>query len=103
MAQAKWWTLTAVCIATFMLLLDVTIVNVALERIRADLGFSTTGLQWVVNAYAIACAGFLLLGGRAADLLGRKPMFMAGIAVFGLGSAVSAAPASAAALVNSTE
>jgi MFS family permease len=64
--------------------LDVSIVNVALAPIRADLGFSTTGLQWVVNGYALACAGFLLLGGRAADLFGRREVFAGGLALFGL-------------------
>jgi EmrB/QacA subfamily drug resistance transporter len=74
------------CLAQFMGVLDVTIVNVALAPIRADLGFSTAGLQWVVNAYTLACAGFLLLGGRAADLFGRREVFAGGLAVFGVAS-----------------
>lgn len=69
-------------------LLDITIVNVALPSIRADLGFTTTGLQWVVNAYTLALAGLLLLGGRAADLIGRREVFAAGLALFGLASLV---------------
>ena len=74
------------CLAQFLGVLDVSIMNVALAPIREDLGFSTTGLQWVVNGYALACAGFLLLGGRAADLFGRREVFTAGLALFGLAS-----------------
>jgi EmrB/QacA subfamily drug resistance transporter len=74
------------CVAQFLGVLDVTVVNVALPPIRADLGFSTTGLQWVVSAYTLSCAGFLLLGGRAADLFGRREVFCAGLALFGLAS-----------------
>src|ERR1700685_4840449 len=64
--------LVLVCLAQFMVILDVSIVNVALPSIRSSLGFSTTGLQWVVNAYTITFGGFLMLGGRAADLPGRR-------------------------------
>src|SRR5919108_6470500 len=85
-AQRKTLTLFLCCIAQFMGVLDMSIVNVALAPIRADLGFSTAGLQWVVNAYALACAGCLLLGGRAADLFGRREVFAGGLAVFGLAS-----------------
>src|SRR5215218_6602267 len=74
------------CLAQFVGLLDIAIVNVALPSIRAELGFSIAGLQWVVNAYTLALAGFLLLGGRAADLLGRREVFAAGLALFGLAS-----------------
>jgi EmrB/QacA subfamily drug resistance transporter len=74
------------CLAQFLGVLDTTVVNVALAPIRADLGFSTTGLQWVVSAYTLSCAGFLLLGGRAADLFGRRQVFCAGLALFGLAS-----------------
>jgi len=74
------------CLAQFMGVLDTTIVNVALPPIREDLGFSTAALQWVVNAYALACAGFLLLGGRAADLFGRREVFVGGLALFGVAS-----------------
>jgi EmrB/QacA subfamily drug resistance transporter len=74
------------CVAQFLGVLDMTVVNVALPPIRADLGFSTTGLQWVVSAYTLSCAGFLLLGGRAADLFGRRRVFCAGLALFGLAS-----------------
>src|SRR5437667_326480 len=69
-----------------MVILDVAIVNVALPSIRDGLHFSTTGLQWVVNAYTLTFAGFLMLGGRSADLLGRRPVFLAGTALFALSS-----------------
>ena len=78
--------LVVCCLAQFLGVLDMTIVNVALPSIRADLGFSTAGLQWVVDAYTLACAGFLLLGGRAADLFGRREVFVGGLALFGLAS-----------------
>ncbi len=78
--------LLAVCLAQFMVILDVAIVNVALPSIRSGLGFSTIGLQWIVNAYTIAFAGFLMLGGRLADLLGRKRVFIVGTALFAVAS-----------------
>ncbi len=74
--------LALVCLAQFMVILDISVVNVALPSIRHDLGFSQSGLQWVVNAYALAFAGFLMLGGRAADLFGRRRVFLAGIGLF---------------------
>src|SRR5437762_2006725 len=76
-----WIVLALVCFGQFMVILDVSVVNVALPHIRADLGFSATGLQWVVNAYAIAFGGFLMLGGRAADLYGRRRVFLVGLAL----------------------
>jgi EmrB/QacA subfamily drug resistance transporter len=75
-----------VCLAQFMVILDIAIVNVALPSMRSGLHFSTTGLQWVVNAYTLTFAGFLMLGGRAADLLGRKRVFLVGTAMFALSS-----------------
>jgi EmrB/QacA subfamily drug resistance transporter len=75
-----------VCLAQFMVILDVSIVNIALPSIRDGLHFSTTGLQWVVNAYTLTFAGLLMLGGRAADLLGRRRVFLAGTAMFTLSS-----------------
>ena len=78
----KWWTLLAVCIGTFMLLLDVTIVNTALPYIQRGLGASFTDLQWVIDAYALALAAFLLTGGSVADLIGRRRVFVIGMAIF---------------------
>jgi EmrB/QacA subfamily drug resistance transporter len=78
--------LVVVCLAQFMVILDVSIVNVALPSIRNGLGFSTTGLQWVVNAYTLTFAGLLMLGGRSADLLGRRRVFLVGAAMFALSS-----------------
>jgi EmrB/QacA subfamily drug resistance transporter len=84
-----WSTLAVLATAQFMVVLDVTIVNVALPDIQQDLGFSASGLQWVISAYTLLFGGFLLLGGRAADLLGRRRMFMVGLLVFGVTSLVA--------------
>jgi EmrB/QacA subfamily drug resistance transporter len=78
--------LLVVCLAQFMVILDVSVVNIALPSMRAGLHFSTTGLQWVVNAYTITFAGFLMLGARSADLLGRRRVLLAGTALFVLSS-----------------
>ena len=75
----KWWTLVAVSAATFMLLLDITVVNVALPSIREDLGASFTDLQWVVDAYALTLAALVLTAGSLADRLGRRRVFAAGL------------------------
>ncbi len=75
-----------VCLAQFMVILDISIVNVSLPRIHDSLGFSQTGLQWVVNAYTLAFAGFLMLGGRANDLIGRRRVFLVGVALFSFAS-----------------
>ena len=83
---AKTALLLVVCLAQFMVILDVSIVNVALPSMRSGLHFSASGLQWVVNAYTLTFAGFLMLGGRCADLLGRRRVFLAGTAVFALSS-----------------
>ena len=82
MRKSRWSTLVVLALAQFMVVLDVTIVNVALPDIQTDLGFSAEGLQWVVSAYTLLFGGFLLLGGRAGDLLGRRRMFMSGMALF---------------------
>src|SRR5947209_6059316 len=79
-------TLLLSCLAQFMVILDVSVVNVALPSIRHGLGFSEVDLQWVVNAYTVTFAGFLLLGGRAADLLGRRRVFVGGLMLFALAS-----------------
>ncbi len=91
--------LVLVCMAQLMVILDVSIVNVALPSIKHGLGFSTTGLQWVVNAYTLTFAGFLLLGGRASDLLGRRSVFLGGTALFSLASLVCALADSSSTLV----
>jgi EmrB/QacA subfamily drug resistance transporter len=79
---SKWWTLLAVCLAIFMLLLDITVVNVALPDIRRELGSSFTDLQWVVDAYALALASLMLAVGSLGDLLGRRLIFVIGLLVF---------------------
>ncbi|WP_344406486.1 MFS transporter [Streptomyces longisporus] len=81
-APPTWLVVALACAGQFLVVLDVSVVNVALPSMRADLGLSPQGLQWVVNAYAIAFAGFMLLGGRAGDLYGRKRMFLVGLALF---------------------
>jgi EmrB/QacA subfamily drug resistance transporter len=86
--ERKWWTLIAVCLAIFMLLLDITVVNVALPSIQRSLHASFSDLQWVVNAYALTLAAFLLTSGAVADLIGRKRVFVAGLFVFTASSAV---------------
>jgi EmrB/QacA subfamily drug resistance transporter len=95
----RWIALGIVCAAFFMTVLDVSIVNVALPSIGRSLHFSQTGLQWVITAYAITFGGFLLLGGRAADILGRKRMFMAGVVLFSAASLACGLAGSTGALV----
>ena len=84
----RWQALALVCVAFFMTVLDVSIVNVALPSIKTSLGVSDASLQWILIAYAITFGGFLLLGGRAADLLGRRRMFMVGLVLFSAASLV---------------
>ena len=86
--ERKWWTLIAVCVAIFMLLLDITVVNVALPDIQHSLHSSFADLQWVVDAYSLTLAAFLLTAGSLADLFGRRRVFVAGLVVFTLASAV---------------
>ena len=85
--ERKWWTLIAVSVAMFMLLLDITVVNVALPDIQRTLGSSFSDLQWVVNAYSLTLAAFLLTAGAAADLVGRRRVFVLGLIVFTAASA----------------
>lgn len=85
-----WVVLVVVCLAQFMVVLDATIVNVALPSIQRDLNLSAINLQWIVNAYTLVFGGFLLLGGRMADLLGRRLLFIIGIAIFSAASLVNA-------------
>jgi EmrB/QacA subfamily drug resistance transporter len=84
--ERKWWTLLAVSVATFMLLLDITVVNTALPAIEADLGASFTELQWVIDAYTLSLAALVLTAGVLADRLGRRRVFAAGLAIFTLAS-----------------
>src|SRR5947208_3395667 len=86
--RRRWLALIVVCLAQLMNTLDVTIVNVALPTIQADLHFDQANLTWVVNAYLISFGSFLLLAGRLGDLIGRKRVFLAGVAIFTFASAV---------------
>jgi EmrB/QacA subfamily drug resistance transporter len=88
-AQRKWLALALLATVQFMVVLDIAIVNVALPSIQVDLGFSQENLQWVISAYALLFGGFLLLGGRAADLLGRRRLFIVGLIVFTVASLLS--------------
>jgi MFS family permease len=82
----RWRAFALLAVAYFMTIVDLTIVNVSLPTIGRDLDFSETSLQWVVTAYALTCGGLLLLGGRAADLLGRRRILMAGVGLFSAAS-----------------
>ncbi len=82
----KWWALYVLCSGVLMIVLDTTIVNVALPSIRADLHFTETSLVWVVNAYMLTFGGFLLLGGRLGDLFGHRKLFLLGLVFFTLAS-----------------
>jgi EmrB/QacA subfamily drug resistance transporter len=87
-SRTRWYALIVLCMGSLMIVLDTTIVNVALPSIRADLGFSETSLAWVVNAYLLTFGGFLLLGGRLGDLFGHRRLFLFGISLFTLASLV---------------
>ena len=95
----RWIALVVICFGQLMIVLDATIVNVALPSIERDLGFGEADLTWVVNAYAIAYAGFVLLAGRLGDLVGRKRVFLAGVVLFTLASAACGLAASPAMLI----
>jgi len=97
--RTRWLALYTLCLATLMIVLDTTIVNVALPSIRDDLGFSQTSLAWVVNAYVLTYAGLLLLGGRLGDLFGQRRLFIAGVALFTLASLMCGLATSQAMLV----
>jgi EmrB/QacA subfamily drug resistance transporter len=99
LSQNKKLLLVIVCLAQFMVVLDVSIVNVALPKIGDTLSFSTTGLEWVVNAYTLTFSGLLMLGGRAADLLGRRRVFLSGVGLFAFSSLLCAAASSKGLLV----
>jgi MFS family permease len=83
---SKWWTLVAVCLGIFMLLLDITIVNVALPDIQTELSASFSDLQWVVDAYALTLAALLLTAGSLADMYGRRLLYLVGLGVFTVAS-----------------
>jgi EmrB/QacA subfamily drug resistance transporter len=97
--QRKWWTLIATCVALLMLLLDITVVNVALDDIQSDLDASFSDLQWVIDAYALTLAALLLTAGSLADLLGRRRVFGVGVGLFTLASLACALAPSALALI----
>src|SRR6188472_1100022 len=86
--RSRWITLVVLCVGMLMIVLDITVVNVALPSIKDDLGFSQSTLAWVVNAYLITFGGLLLLAGRLGDLIGRKTVFMSGLALFTAASAL---------------
>src|SRR5437763_7223319 len=88
--ERKWWTLLVVCVGTFMLLLDITIVNVALPKIATDLHASFSDIQWVIDAYALTLASVLLTAGALADLLGRRRIYAIGLGLFSLASLLCA-------------
>ena len=98
--RRKWLALALLSVVQFMVVLDIAIVNVALPSIQVDLGFSQENLQWVISAYALVFGGFLLLGGRAADLLGRRRIFLAGIVLFTLASLMAGLAWSEASLIS---
>jgi EmrB/QacA subfamily drug resistance transporter len=100
-ARQPWSVLVLLAVAQFMVILDITVVNVALPSIGADLGFAAGDLQWVVSAYVLFTGGLLLLGGRAADMLGRRAVFLAGLVVFTAASLASGLAASPGWLVGS--
>ena len=83
----RWKALGVLALIQFMLSLDITVVNIALPQMQRDLGFSSTGLAWVVNAYVLMAGGLLLLGGRTADFVGRRKMFLIGVGLFAVASA----------------
>jgi EmrB/QacA subfamily drug resistance transporter len=97
----RWMALTVLAAMQFMLVMDVTVVTVALPRIQEDLHFSHAGLAWVINGYVLMAGGFLLLGGRLSDLFGRRRLFLAGVVIFGAASAVCGAAACSSMLVAS--
>src|ERR671928_1505652 len=100
-AANPWVALVLICLAQFMVILDATIVNVALPSIQKDLGLSEANLQWIINAYTLVFGGFLLLGGRAGDLLGRKRLFLLGLVIFTGASLLDGLASSEAMLVGS--
>src|SRR4051794_11205587 len=97
--RSRWIALVVLCVGMLMIVLDATVVNVALPSIQSDLGFSSSSLAWVVNAYLIAFGGLLLLAGRLGDLMGRRRVFLGGLAVFTAASLLCGLAQSQAVLV----
>src|SRR5947199_6113365 len=97
--RSRWIALVVLCVGMLMIILDMTIVNVALPSIQRDLGFTQSSLAWVVNAYLITFGGLLLLAGRLGDLVGRRNMFLAGLALFVAASALCGAAQSQTLLI----
>src|SRR6476619_5540634 len=95
----KWWTLGAMCFALFMIMLDNTVVNVALPSIQRDLGASLSGLEWTVSGYTLSFAVLLATGGRLGAIFGRRRIFLIGVVIFALSSATAGLAPSATALV----
>src|SRR5262245_30455905 len=98
-ANRKWWTLAAVSFGLFMIMLDNTVVNVALPSIQRDLGLTLADLEWVVTGYALTFAAFMLTGGKLADLLGRRRIFVVGLVIFTISSLLCGLASSAALLI----
>src|ERR1044072_7895809 len=98
--RRRWLALALLCVVQFMVVLDIAIVNVALPSIQVDLGFSQGDLQWVISAYALVFGGFLLLGGRAADMLGRRPLCLVGIVTSAVASLMAGLAWSDASLIS---
>src|ERR1700722_768227 len=99
--RQRWKALGVIALVQFILVLDITVVNVALPHIQVDLGFTRAGLAWVVDGYVLTAGGLILLGGRLADLLGRKRMFLVGVSLFAIASTLSGASVDPAMLVAS--
>src|ERR671928_482287 len=98
-AANPWLVLVLICLAQFMVILDATIVNVALPTIGKDLDLSESSLQWIINAYTLVFGGFLLLGGRAGDIVGRKRLFLIGLVIFTAASLLNGLASSAGMLI----
>src|SRR3954470_18705006 len=98
-SRSRWMALAVLALAQFMVVLDVTIVNVALPAIQSDLGFSADGLQWVINGYTLTFGGLLLLGGRMSDILGRRRLFLIGLTLFAVASLAGGFAGSSGALI----
>ncbi|HVT67132.1 MAG TPA: MFS transporter, partial [Trebonia sp.] len=97
--RARWWALTAVSLATLMTYLDNNVVNVALPTIERSLHLSVSGLEWIVSSYLLVLGGLLLVGGRIADVYGRRRMFLAGVVIFTLSSLAAGLAGSGGALI----